>query len=116
MTNLTLAQLRIANVSRCTRWHKNGIDDWSLSDWGVAMAGEAGETCNVIKKINRARDEMVGNKEDIDELRLMLANELADTLIYIDLLAARAGINLEAAVVTKFNDVSIKHGFPERLS
>lgn len=112
---LTFAELRAVNVSRAGRWHPGGIGDWSLSDWAVAMAGEVGEVCNVVKKLNRERDGLVGNTVAEDELRSALAAELADTLIYLDLLAARAGIDLAAAVVAKFNKVSEKNGFPERL-
>ena len=112
---LTFDELRRANLARSNRWHPNGIDDWSLSDWGVAMVGEAGEACNVIKKLNRERDSIRGNAETEAALQEALATELADTLIYLDLLACRAGIDLAAATVAKFNAISEKHGFPERL-
>ena len=61
MSNLTFSKLRTANLARSNRWCPGGIDDWALSDWGVAMAGEAGEVCDVIKKLNRARNSMPGN-------------------------------------------------------
>ncbi len=44
-----------------------------------------------------------------------IAEEVADTVIYADLLAARLGIALEEAVIAKFNEVSIRNGFPQRL-
>lgn len=113
--NIWLDLLRARNMSRCARWHKGGVDDWSLSDWGVAAAGEMGEALNVIKKLNRARDGMVGNSANEYELQQQLADEIADTIIYLDLLAARAGINLEEAIVRKFNRVSERNSFPERL-
>jgi NTP pyrophosphatase (non-canonical NTP hydrolase) len=112
---LTFESLRHANVARTKRWHSTGIAGWSLSDWAVAMAGEAGEICNVVKKLNRARDGMVGNTKSPDELRADLGAEIADTLIYLDLLAAASGISLAAVVTAKFNAVSERHGFPERL-
>lgn len=112
---LTFDALRRANCSRCDRWHPGGIEDWSLSDWAVAMIGEAGEACNVVKKLNRVRDGITGNTKSEAELRAQLGAELADTLIYLDLLAQRAGIDLGAAVVAKFNAVSERVGFPERL-
>jgi NTP pyrophosphatase (non-canonical NTP hydrolase) len=62
------------------------------------MAGEAGEACNLIKKMRRG-----------DHVNLkQVADELADLVIYADLLAARLDINLGAAVVDKFNEVSAK--------
>ncbi len=110
---LTFQGLRIVSSSRCEKWH--GDKPWSLSDWGVAMAGEAGETCNVIKKLNRIRDGIVGNIGEEEEFRAQLGEEIADTVIYLDLLANAAGINLESAIINKFNKVSIKNDFSERL-
>ncbi len=112
---LTFDHLREVSSRRVLRWHKGGLDEWSLSDWAVAMMGEAGEACDVIKKLNRARDCAPGNKRTPAELQQDLADELADTLIYLDLLAAKAGIDLGEAVISKFNMVSERMGFPERL-
>lgn len=113
---LTFERLRSVNVSRCERWHPKGINSWSLSDWAVAMVGEAGEACDVIKKLNRCRDGLAGNKVSEDDLRSELPNEIADTLLYVDLLAAAAGIDLADAVARKFDEVSERNGFPERLT
>lgn len=115
MKTLDFASLQAANASRCNRWHANGISDWSLSDWAVATAGELGEAMNVIKKLNRERDSIRGNDLTVGQLKQMLADELADTAIYLDILAAAAGIDLGAAIVAKFNATSQKNGFPERL-
>lgn len=112
---LTFEMLRASNVTRCVRWHPKGINSWSLSDWAVAMAGEAGEACNVIKKLNRERDGLGGNSVSEQQLRDALGDEIADTLIYLDLLAAAAGIDLAEAVKRKFNAVSVRMSFPERL-
>lgn len=113
---LTFAELREVNRSRCARWHPGGIYDWSLSDWGVATAGELGEALNVVKKLNRVRDGLRGNDVDEEALRAQLGDEIADTAIYLDLLAERAGIDLADAIARKFNRTSEKNGFPERLS
>lgn len=113
---LTFQALRQANVTRCRRWHSGGVRDWSLSDWACAMAGEAGEACNVVKKMNRERDGITGNNKPLDDLRRDLAAELADVVIYLDLLAAAEGIDLGAAVIEKFNAVSDRQGYPERLA
>lgn len=111
---LTFDELRTANLTRCARWHPGGIEDWDLADWAVAMAGEAGEVCNVVKKLKREADGIRGNAPGVD-LRIALADELADVAIYLDLLAARAGIDLAAAIAAKFNHTSRSHGFPDRL-
>ena len=112
---LTFNELRHKNAERCKLWHPGGVNDWSLSDWGVAMAGEAGEALNVIKKLNRERDGLVGNTQKQAELEAALGEELADVAIYLDLLAQRAGVNLAQAIIDKFNKVSVKNGFPTRL-
>lgn len=105
----------ISKVSRerALRWHQGG--KWSLSDWGVALAGEVGELCNVIKKLNRVRDGLKGNKETPEELSVALWKEAADVYIYLDLLAQAAGFDLGEAIAKKFNETSEKNGFPERL-
>jgi NTP pyrophosphatase (non-canonical NTP hydrolase) len=45
----------------------------------------------------------------------MLADELGDVLAYADLLAQHYGIELRRAVAVKFNRVSEREGFPERI-
>lgn len=74
-------------------------DDWSLTDWGCALAGEAGEMCNILKKIRRG-------DFSLDSVRGELADELADILIYLCDIAAFADIELSAAVKSKFNRIS----------
>jgi NTP pyrophosphatase (non-canonical NTP hydrolase) len=119
--DLTFQALRAVNVARSTRWHPGGIDDWTVSDWAVAMAGEAGEVCNAVKKLNRietdcaSRNEAGRHFESAEQAVAAIGAELADTLLYLDLLAARLGIDLAAAVVEKFNATSRNYGFPERL-
>jgi NTP pyrophosphatase (non-canonical NTP hydrolase) len=112
---LTFEQLRSANLTRCARWHRGGLSEWSLSDWGVATAGEMGEALNVVKKLNRERDGIAGNSASVEELREQLADELADVAIYLDIMAASEGIDLAGAIARKFNRTSVKVGFPERL-
>lgn len=113
---LTFAQLREANLSRCSRWHPRGLSEWSLSDWAVATAGEMGEALNVVKKLNRERDGIAGNTASEGELRKQLADEIADVAIYLDIMAASEGIDLAGAIAAKFNRTSEKVGFPERLA
>lgn len=114
---LSFNELRAANASRVVRWHPQGINGWSLADWGIATAGELGEACNIIKKLKRDNENIVGNKEGEtkEQLKINLAEELADVIIYLDLLAQAADINLAQAVRTKFNKTSEKNKFPERL-
>jgi NTP pyrophosphatase (non-canonical NTP hydrolase) len=115
MNELSFATLRAANMSRCAKWHPGGLTDWSLSDWFTATMGELGEAANVGKKLNRARDGIAGNTVSEQQLRADLADEIADVAIYLDILAASEGVDLAAAIVSKFNRTSEKVGFPERL-
>jgi NTP pyrophosphatase (non-canonical NTP hydrolase) len=81
----------------------------------VALGGECGELQNVVKKMNRVRDGLTGNKESSESLKTALGDEIADVFIYLDLFARRAGFNLEDVVRKKFNATSERLGFPERL-
>lgn len=118
-SGFNLRDISQVNLARCLRWHPGGINSWSLSDWAVALAGEVGEACDVIKKLNRIRDNLPGNYKvgqlTVESLNGQLANELADVYLYLDLLAQVAGIDLPSAIRAKFNEVSERNGFPERL-
>lgn len=114
---LSFARLAQVNRARCEAPDGFGhpIDGWTLSDWFTAAAGEFGEAANKAKKLNRYRDGIPGNTETETELRHGLADELADTVIYLDLLSQRAGIDLGSAVVSKFDRTSMKIKAPHRL-
>lgn len=86
---------------------------WSGSDWMVAMVGEIGEAANVLKKLNRVRDGVPGKKETPEELRIKLANEIADGYIYMDLFCQAHGIDLQAAVERVFTAKSEQIGYKE---
>lgn len=82
--------------------------DWSPADWMTALAGEVGETANILKKIRRGDTSLF-------EARKELAKELADIQCYLVLLANRCGIDLEVATILKFNEVSKRIGSDVRL-
>lgn len=109
MSSLSFDALRSANYSRCEEiFHP--VEDWSLSEWTNALAGEVGEACNVAKKIRRMRDgtNQPKDPQTMEKAISMLADELADVIIYADLAAARMGIDLGDAIKKKFNRVSIE--------
>lgn len=105
--DLTFDDLRIVNVTRCERFF-HPLNDWTPAEWACAVAGEAGEVCNAVKKLRRVRDGTNTSKDPQSEAEAVaaIADELADTIIYCDLLAARLGIHLNDAVRKKFNEVS----------
>lgn len=112
MADLSLNCLRTANIARISRF-KNAKgepahsemdgSDWALSAWSNATLGELGEAANLIKKIERG-------DLNLEQARPALAKEFADVLIDLDILAFRAGIDLGAATIDKFNEVSRKVG------
>lgn len=116
MSHLVFEDLRRANVARCEDVF-NAIHDWSPTDWACAMAGECGEACNEVKKLRRldGADSIKNTDIHRQELRLKIGKELADLVIYADLLAARLGIDLGDAVTRKFNEVSKKRKSKVRL-
>lgn len=119
MIPLSFSALREANESRARRWHPGfpADDTWNGADWSNAMCGEAGEAANVVKKLRRHETGHHGALDGNEvELHAALADELADVVLYADLLAAKYGIDLTVAVVSKFNEVSRRQGFPERLN
>jgi NTP pyrophosphatase (non-canonical NTP hydrolase) len=101
-------KLRFANAKRAEEW--GGLV--SLSFRGNELAGEVGEACNVIKKLERARMGLRGSRDTVAHL----AEELADVIICVDLIATQEGIDLGAAVVAKFNATSEKVGLRTRLA
>lgn len=107
MSGLSFNELRDANVRRCEdAFHP--VVAWSPTDWATAMAGEVGEACNVVKKLRRIDSSPQIGHAPVDALVADLAKELADTVIYADLLAARMGIDLGESVRAKFNEVSAR--------
>ena len=118
---LTFKKFSEANLQRCNESFRP-IQEWSPNDWATAMAGECGEACNVAKKMRRLFEKpevaqyyrmikplKYSHKEEISQyeyLRGELARELADVITYVDLFATRMGINLEDALISKFNEVS----------
>lgn len=111
---LTFDAFRAANVARCVKWHPEGIASWSPSDWLTAVTGELGELASLLKMRNRERDGLPGNK--FSPTQKQIADELADVLAYLDLLAEVLGVDLGRAAVEKFNEVSERVGFSDRIA
>lgn len=118
MTNgLTFNTLRGGNVARLPEFkNKHGLpahskpdgSDWSPASWLQAVVGELGEYANLRKKVERG---------DLtpEEASPLLADELADVVIYLDILAFQLGIDLGNAVMNKWNHTSERVGCNIRL-
>ena len=111
---LTFRRFQAINFDRCIAIQDPS--EWSLSDWGVAFAGECGEALNIIKKLNRKRDGIKGDKLTRDQLRRELGKELADTVTYAFLIASIEGIDLESVTIDKFNEISDRLGLPNKIA
>ncbi|MDQ7775289.1 MAG: hypothetical protein Q4615_04900 [Paracoccus aminovorans] len=107
---LTLSKLQAAHVARQDEWCPGQKPD--LSFRGNELGGECGEAQNVIKKLERERHGWRGSRDTVDHL----AEELADVIHCAVLVAITAGIDIEPAVVAKFNDTSEKNGLSTRLA
>ncbi len=101
---LNILDFQILNNHRAINGFGHSATDMSVLFWATAVAGEVGEACNLIKKQQRG-DDLPNYKEE-------LSAELADIFIYLCLLAENQGINLEDAVIDKFNKVNIKQKVP----
>jgi hypothetical protein len=74
LQGVTLGQLQQAHVERQEEWCPDQKPD--LSFRGNEMAGEVGEACNVIKKLERERQGWRGSRAT----KQQLADELADVV------------------------------------
>ncbi len=107
--NDNYSTLRAANSARQKEWDTG--NQLTLSYRGNELAGETGEACNVIKKLERERLGIAGSRDTKEHL----AEELADVIICVDLIAMAEGIDMDAAVRAKFNATSEKVGLRTRL-
>lgn len=117
MNELTFATFAEANRTRCRRWHGPNSERWTGADWSNAMCGEAGEAANVVKKLRRYETGADLGPLDPPQADLvpMLADEIADVVAYVFLLADHYDIDVAQATAAKFNRVSERQGFPERV-
>lgn len=74
------ASLRVANTHRQQEWDRNNVVNapWRYNE----LAGEVGELCNVLKKLQRERAGIDGSRTTVEELQ----EEIADVVICCDLL------------------------------
>jgi NTP pyrophosphatase (non-canonical NTP hydrolase) len=86
---MNMAALHVANIARGKEW-ENSNDACDIYFWGVELAGEAGEACNIIKKLVREELGLRGSRATLQDL----ADELADVVICVDLIACHRKITL----------------------
>jgi NTP pyrophosphatase (non-canonical NTP hydrolase) len=101
--------LRHANIARQQEIY--GGRPFGMLYWATALAGEVGEACNIIKKIERERLGHPGKRAT----KADLAKEMADVATYLDLLANEEDIDLNQAVIDNFNEASELLGSKVRI-
>jgi NTP pyrophosphatase (non-canonical NTP hydrolase) len=128
LSSLTFDVLRQANIARLPLFKNRKGEpahsepdgsDWALSAWANATMGELGEVSEalghyvmlslVMKSLGKAGDQIkkIERRDvELDEKRAALADELADVMTYLDILAFRAGIDLGEATIRKWNEIS----------
>lgn len=102
MSKLDIGLFTEVNRKRCEEsFHP--IDAWSAPEWGCALAGEVGELCNYLKKIHRGDFTTA-------EAREACKKEIGDIFAYLNLISLKLDIDMEDAVIDKFNEVSDRVG------
>jgi hypothetical protein len=79
---------------------------WPLENWALAIAGEAGELCNLIKKCLRG-------DFTVPEKRADILREMADIITYCDLAISSLGADTGETVWGKFHEVSDRIGWQQ---
>ncbi|WP_421416497.1 MazG-like family protein [Agrobacterium tumefaciens] len=107
---LSLSDLQAVHELRQAEWCPDQQPD--LSFRGNELAGEVGEACNVIKKLERERHGWRGSRASMEDLKA----EVADVIHCATLVAITAGFDLERAVISKFNETSQKNELRAKIS
>lgn len=103
---MRFSEFQELNARRCREhFHELTTEGtWGISDWCLAIAGEAGELCNALKKVKRG-------DRTLDEARGDLLEELADVITYCDLAISALGAQTDQVVAGKFDAVSERVGW-----
>lgn len=105
-----LGLLRRANMERQKEWDTTtgGV---SLSYRGNELAGEVGELCNILKKLEREALGIKGSRDTVEHA----GEEGGDVLICLDLIFGKLGLDLTTCTRNKFNATSEKVGLLTRI-
>jgi len=108
--SLTFTALREANAERVqSSKFRECEQHWTHAHWIQATLGELGELANFLKKVDRGDFGLEDCRQDVEK-------ELGDVQGYLDILAMNLGVDLGAATVRKFNEVSERIGSPVMLT
>jgi NTP pyrophosphatase (non-canonical NTP hydrolase) len=79
-------------------------ETWTPVEWTLAIAGEVGDLCNLLKNVRRGDFTLEAVKPEV-------LNEIADVMTYCDLLITKLGANTDEVILNKFNEVSACMGY-----
>jgi NTP pyrophosphatase (non-canonical NTP hydrolase) len=114
---LNLKQLRRQSVIRAIKGFKT-YRNVPITYWTTALAGEVGELCNMVKKMERVSYGGIDAGSSYTAATIdkkMLEEEIGGILIYLDLLSSLLDISLEDATINTFNSKSEKYKFSQYL-
>ena len=94
--------------SMCAERNENGIfaactQHWVISDYSNAIAGEAGELCNLVKKLRRGDFK---TEEQLREAENKMAKECADIITYTMVFLSKQARSAAVELLAKFHEVS----------
>lgn len=101
-----LGDLRRKNPERCKAFG-HAVKDKSVLFWATELGGETGELLNWVKKMERG--------DNIPDIKKYIAKEAGDIVVTLDLFCIHQDIDLQAAIVQKFNEVSDRVNSPIKL-
>jgi NTP pyrophosphatase (non-canonical NTP hydrolase) len=82
--------LQVQCLSDSERWFGDSVAYHSLPHHSLALAGEVGEFCNIVKKIDRGSLDIKDAK-----VRYDLQMEITDVFVYLLNIAGLIGVDLE---------------------
>ena len=103
MTELTFVRFQQFNANRQRHFRH---DPWPAHLWALAIAGEAGELCNLLKKVVRGDFTLEAKRDEV-------LKEVADVITYCDLLMTCLDARTSEELIKKFNEVSTRVGYPQ---
>lgn len=98
---MTFNHFQTINLKRCKAAFDKDAHD--LPFFAIAIAGESGEFCNLLKKVLRG-------DFPLESVRNDLLEELADIITYCDLAISKLDGDTTSEIRQKFNKVSDRRG------
>lgn len=100
---LMFREFQEMNRTRCDEaFHPT--KEWPIQNWALAIAGEAGELCNLVKKVIRG-------DFTLEEKRQEILEEIADVMTYCDLAMTHLDADTATELMAKFDKVSARIGY-----